>query len=332
MNDKNKAAEGLPTPQAAVQSVQPNHPTNVPPSQDALKQRPPLTVVPLSRFLTTVLQPRGNLLAPIIQEQSVNMLYAWRGVGKTMIAIHMACAMASGGSFHTWKAPKPVKVLYLDGEMPAAEMQKRFKEVIGSGLYPNAVDNIQIVTPDLNISGGMPNLSTENGQGRVMELVADADIVIVDNISTLSYGGKENEAESWEPLQAWALKVRAMGKAVLFVHHANKSGGQRGTSKKEDIMDTVIRLDHPADYDPAEGARFNVTYDKCRNISGADTDGFEAHLTAQGWTFKSLADVRLQQVHELKRLDPNITIREISETVGIPRSTVHRLLKQAPPP
>lgn len=295
-------------------------------------KKPSLNAVPLSGFLTTVLPPRGNLLSPIIQVQSVNMLYAWRGVGKTMIAIHMACAMASGRSFHTWQAPNPIKVLYLDGEMPAAEMQKRFKTVIGSGLYPNAEDNIQIVTPDLNIANGMPNMSTEHGQERVMDLVNDADIVIVDNISTLSHGGKENEAESWEPLQAWALKVRAMGKSVLFVHHANKSGGQRGTSKKEDIMDTIIRLDHPADYDPAQGARFNVTYDKCRNISGADTDGFEAHLTAQGWTFKSLADVRLQQVHELKRLEPNITVREISEIVGIPRSTVHRLLKQPPPP
>lgn len=295
-------------------------------------KKPRLNAVPLSGFLTTVLPPRGNLLSPIIQVQSVNMLYAWRGVGKTMTAIHMACAMASGCSFHTWQAPKPVKVLYLDGEMPAAEMQKRFKEVIGSGLYPNAEDNIQIVTPDLNILNGMPNLSTPDGRERVMDLVADADIVIVDNISTLSHGGKENEAESWEPLQTWALKVRAMGKSVLFVHHANKSGGQRGTSKKEDIMDTIIRLDHPVDYDPAQGARFNVTYDKCRNISGTDTEGFEAHLTAQGWTFKGITDARLQQVHELKALDPSLSVRDIADALGIPSSTVHRLLKKTPPP
>lgn len=291
-----------------------------------------VTAIPLHDFLNTAMNPREYFLHPIVQAQSINMLYAWRGVGKTHTAIHMACAMASGGNFHTWKAPTPIKVLYLDGEMPATEMQKRFKEVLATGAYPGAENNIAIVTPDLNFPNGMPNLATQEGQDRLKPLLDDVNVIIVDNISTLASGGKENEAESWLPLQAWALKVRAMGKSVIFIHHANKDGGQRGTSKKEDVMDTVIKLAHPADYDPAQGARFEVTYDKSRNIMGADTEGFEAHFTKNGWTFKSLADIRLQQVHELKALDPRISVREISEALDIPKSTVHRMLKQAPPP
>lgn len=96
-------------------------------------------------------------------------------------------------------------------------------------------------------------------------------------------------------------------------------------------MDTVIKLSRPADYDPAQGARFQVTFDKARNIMGDDTEGFEAHFTASGWSFRSLSDVRLMEVHQLRAIDPKISVREISEALDIPKSTVHRLLKQTPP-
>lgn len=328
-NEEKKNAEGAATPTAAEQVQQQQDTKNEATTQDVPEAG--VEAVSLSDFLKTIIKPREDLLTPIIQAQSINMLYAWRGVGKTHTAIHMACAMASGGNFHTWKAPKPIKVLYLDGEMPATEMQKRFKDVLATGAYAGAESNITIVTPDMNFPKGMPNLATPEGQQRLMPLLGEIDVVIVDNISTLASWGKENEAESWIPLQAWALKVRAMGKAVLFIHHANKDGGQRGTSKKEDIMDTVIKLSRPADYDPAQGARFQVTFDKARNIMGDDTEGFEAHFTKNGWVFKSLADVRLQQVHELKALDPKISVREIAEALDISKSTVHRLLKQPLP-
>lgn len=329
LNEEKKNAEGAATP-TAMDQVQKKQDTRVGVVAQAVPEVG-VKAVSLSDFLATAIKPREYLLRPIIQAQSINMLYAWRGVGKTHVAIHMACAMASGGDFHTWKAPKPVKVLYLDGEMPAVEMQKRFKDVLATGAYAGAENNITLVTPDMIFPEAMPNLAEEDGQRRLFPLLDGIDVVIVDNISTLAFGGKENEAESWLPLQAWALKVRAMGKSVLFIHHANKDGGQRGTSKKEDVMDTVIKLSRPSDYDPAQGARFEVTYDKARNIMGDDTEGFEAQYTSNAWKFKSLADVRLQQVHDLKALDPKITVREIAEALDIPKSTVHRLLKQPPP-
>ena len=58
----------------------------------------------------------------------------------------------------------------------------------------------------------------------------------------------QNDAESWVPIAEWALELRRQGKAVLFVAHAGKSKQQRGTSKKEDVMDVVIKLDHSQDY------------------------------------------------------------------------------------
>ena len=39
------------------------------------------------------------------------------------------------------------------------------------------------------------------------------------------------------------------------MHHAGKGGAQRGTSRREDVLDTVIALRQPQDYQSGEGAR-----------------------------------------------------------------------------
>ena len=84
------------------------------------------------------------------------------------------------------------------------------------------------------------------------DVVANADLIIVDNLSTLCRGLKENDADKSfrVPVQQWALAQRRAGKSVLFIHHGGKSGQQRGTSRKEHVLDTVIRLLHPPDYRP----------------------------------------------------------------------------------
>ena len=63
-----------------------------------------------------------------------------------------------------------------------------------------------------------------------------------------------------------------------MVHHARRGGNARGTSKREDVLDTVIQLKHPDDYDPEDGARFEVHLTKARGISGDEALPFEAKL------------------------------------------------------
>jgi hypothetical protein len=50
---------------------------------------------------------------------------------------------------------------------------------------------------------------------------------------------KENDADSWTPMQNWLLAQRRAGKSVLVIHHSGKSGAQRGTSRREDTLDTA---------------------------------------------------------------------------------------------
>lgn len=66
--------------------------------------------------------------------------------------------------------------------------------------------------------------------------------MVLDNLSTLFRSGKEYESDSWLPIQNWLLSLRSLNKLVLLIHHAGKSGQQRRTSRREDVLDTVITM------------------------------------------------------------------------------------------
>ncbi|MFQ8738421.1 MAG: AAA family ATPase [Bilophila wadsworthia] len=102
----------------------------------------------------------------------------------------------------------------------------------------------------------LPDLSTPNGQAMIEPLLKGVDMVVLDNIATLCRTGKENESQSWQAMQAWLLDLRRRGITVLLIHHAGKSGDQRGTSAKEDIMDTVISLRRQNTWPKARGLGF----------------------------------------------------------------------------
>jgi putative DNA primase/helicase len=189
-----------------------------------------------------------------------------------------------------------------------------------------------IVTPDLQEHGTMPDLSTAEGQLAIEPFLADVSLVIVDNVSTLCRTGRENDAESWLPVQAWALRLRAMGKSVFFVVHEGKGGMQRGTSKREDVLDTVISLKRPGDYRPEDGARFEVHYEKHRGFFGDDAKPFEARLNTDAggcllWNTKDLEQSTFERIVEL--LNEGMSQKDVAEELNIHKSTVCKNAKKA---
>jgi putative DNA primase/helicase len=122
------------------------------------------------------------------------------------------------------------------------------------------------------------------------------------------------------------LSLRRRGISVLLVHHAGRNGEQRGTSKREDILDTMITLRNPDDYNPADGARFEVHLTKARSIVGPEAEPFEVRmLTENGaavWLMTDLEDVTGARIRSL--LDDGLSIRETAQELGISKSKVLR--------
>jgi putative DNA primase/helicase len=289
-------------------------------------------VFDVREFLALKIPRREYLLEPILREKETAMLHAWRGVGKTFAGLQMAFAVASGGSFWRWRAPRPRPVLYIDGEMPARTMQERLAAIVAASDRADDFDpaNLQLICADLQ-DAPLPNLSTIGGQMALEPFVEAAHLVVVDSISTLAGCGRENEAESWFPMQEFALKLRRRGKSVLFLHHDGKSGAQRGTSRKEDILDVIIHLRRPSDYEPQQGARFEVHFPKARGLHGETVEPFEARLEILDgrtiWTMRRLEEAQLARAAALYR--DGASPRDVARDLDVHLATAYRLKKRA---
>jgi hypothetical protein len=299
----------------------------------AITDRPQLRAIALDDFLRLELPPRENLLTPWLPRQGLAMLYAPRGTGKTHVSLGIAHAIATGGTFLGWRAPRPGGVLFVDGEMPAGTLQERLAAIVASAEFAPAAP-LKLLTPDLQPAGvGMPDLATTEGQSAIDAHVGDdIALIVVDNLSALVRSGKENEGEGWQPVQTWALRHRAQGRSVLFVHHAGKAGQQRGTSRREDVLDTVIALRRPKDYTPEQGAAFEIHFEKARGVMGDDAAPIEARLSSdehgrQSWTIRSLDDSTHDRVVDLAR--DGLSQADIAAELGIHKSNVSRHLARA---
>jgi KaiC/GvpD/RAD55 family RecA-like ATPase len=287
----------------------------------------PLT---LSELFDLEIKEREMLLSPILPEKGLVMVYAYRGVGKTHVALGIGYAVASGGTFLKWSAPKARRVLLVDGEMPAASLRERLAGIVAAAKQEAEPDAMRVIAGDLVEHGGIGNLADPAVQAELDKHLAGIDLLILDNLSSLTAVIRDNDQESWTTIQQWLLRLRRRGISVLLVHHAGKAGEQRGTSRREDVLDASISLRRPSDYIASEGARFEVHIEKGRAITGDAAKPFEAKLTADPdgrprWVMHEIADVQKARVEAL--VADGLSVRDIAEETGIPKSTVHRIKK-----
>jgi putative DNA primase/helicase len=109
-------------------------------------------------------------------------------------------------------------------------------------------------------------------------------VLILDNLSCLFSGMKENDADAWESVLPWLLELRRNRIGVVIVAHSGRNGNMRGTSRREDAAFFVIRLDEVADKGATlkEGAKFIARFTKDRNS--------QTEQPAIEWTFQTGVD------------------------------------------
>ena len=290
-----------------------------------------LVCVNLGEFLSMEIPACGYIVEPIITEQGLIMVYAWRGTGKTYFVLYLIAAIASGSPFLKWTVNKPVGCMFLDGEMPTGDLQLRYQKII-AGLENDIIMPIKVIPLGLQTEG-MPDIGTLEGQAAYEEHITDdIKIIVIDSLTTLARTGRENEGEGWLAVQAWALKLRSQGKTVIFIHHAGKNREQRGTSRREDVLDTVISLKQPGDAKYQDG-RFEIHFEKNRNFTGKDAMPIEVQMTeldtgAMVFTWKTLEVSNYEKVISLYK-DGLTSPSDIAEELGINKSNASRHIKKA---
>ncbi len=113
-------------------------------------------------------------------------------------------------------------------------------------------------------------------------------------------------------------------------HHAGKSGKQRGTSGREDALDTVLALACPPEYKPEDGCHFHLRFEKARGANGRTLEAIDVQLetTPDGilWTTRPLEASLRVRITEM--LADNMPVRDIAEELGVSKSYIHRMKRE----
>lgn len=281
-------------------------------------------------FLKLDLPPRVNIINPWLPSKGLAMIYAPRGVGKTYLALQIALSVSTGCDCFNWTINEPRSVLYIDGEMSAEVLQERLNKMKHAKFsHRSDRKDFRILAKDLNST--IPfDLASSEFRAQIEKKLKNIELIIIDNISCCS-NTKENDGEAWQPILEWALQMRIRGISVLFIHHAGKGGQQRGTSRREDALDTVIALHRPANYSPRDGAVFDLIYEKSRGFYGKEAESMQLTLNEIDdrltWSSESIEMSTYKQVISLTQ--DGYAQYEIAQELNIHKSTVSRYLKRA---
>jgi hypothetical protein len=240
---------------------------------------PRLEARPKDDFLKHKFAEREEILkssaACLLRHPSIVQIHAYRGVGKTNVAMKLAGALArKDGEFLRWHAVRAIRVLYVEGEQPGADVQRIVK------LQADAAppENLHIMSLEDQPTFRFPKIVTPEGQAALERYIEEhrIEVLFLDSLSTLANVAM-NEEENQLALGDWFVRLRTgLRVTVVYLQHDGKTGQQRGHSKHEDWIDLSIHLTWAGDYHGAEGLRAHFHIDKARQPIA---DGQDMRLT-----------------------------------------------------
>lgn len=222
----------------------------------------------VAAWLKRELPARDYLLGDLLCTTSRWLLIGETGVGKTLLALDMAAAVAFGQSFLGWEGRRKARVMYLDGELPQETMKERIEIVADRygtdiELFGYSREYLTTNNPD-----EAPPFNTPQGQEWLLREIEKIkpDLIVFDAIMSLMIGTMSEE-ESWSPMKELIREISRRRVAQIWLHHTGHDTSKGyGTKTREWEMDTVIMLTKiKTDADPSEVlAAFKMEFKKAR--------------------------------------------------------------------
>jgi hypothetical protein len=233
------------------------------------------------------------IISPWLTDGNISMIYAPRGIGKTWLSLTLAVLVTRDKAvarhrFGPWEVMNQSGALYIDGEMGEYEMQDRVNILEKMYGEESTECPLMLLTASryARDHGAQINISTEEFRSAIYQYLYENEqyqLLILDNIASLTPGLVENSKEDWDPINQWLISLRHLGVSVLLIHHAGKGNAQRGTSGREDSLDCIIKMKSDSFYRNEHGARFTIIFEKSRNIPpGPGLQSFDMQLLEDG--------------------------------------------------
>ncbi|WP_431285466.1 AAA family ATPase [Humitalea sp. 24SJ18S-53] len=302
---------------------------------------PALRTRSLAGLLAHQFPKRDFLIHPVLRQGESMMLWAPTGVGKTMLALSIALAVAGGGEFIGWRSETPRRVLLVDGEMAVEDLQDRLRMLLAAvpGIDAEAAGrNLRVLArQDQSAASRFPNLADEGGQDDVLRIAREhgAELVIADNFSTLAEVADENEAGAMNPVLTWLLRMKQARTACILVHHSSKTGATyRGSSKLATTFEVILGLEPPDSTGSIGAASFTTRWTKFRGkghpaLTSRDVLLSQTEDGAVVWTESAAAGDEVRQFVEAVRTGKHGSQRELAAALGWDPSKVSRVKARA---
>jgi KaiC/GvpD/RAD55 family RecA-like ATPase len=209
-----------------------------------------------------------------------------------MLSLSLAMAMATGGSVVPWKSEQAYRVLYIDGEMHEEDVKDRLETLRDTGAV--TLGNATLLADNLvfvNRQGQQADtvffdLTSEEGRAAILQAAEklEADVVILDNFTTLSEGLEdENAATSFKKIQSFLLSTKQRNLTTILIHHARKDGNAlRGSASIEVTFESVLELRKPK-LPRMDAASFVPVFGKFRQKRSEALLPRQWSLTETGW-------------------------------------------------
>ncbi len=217
--------------------------------------------------------PSVKLLGDLLTTTSRAFFVGATGLGKTMFGVALGAGMASGKGFLDWRCDRPVRVLYVDGEMPGELVRARLLDAmrrlgrsdLQGNLFVYCTDTAEVSAKLFPKIGRMEPLNTEAGQNFIygfIQAIGGVDVVIFDNVMSLVSGDQKDEVPWTETLPLVAgLTSRQIGQ-VWLDHAGHNTGRQYGSSTKAWRFDAVgIMTAIPDDERADRETGFKLSFD-----------------------------------------------------------------------
>lgn len=275
------------------------------------------------------------LIEPILRKGFYMCLFAQTGVGKSWVALSIALGYVHGKNIFQSKwitkvEPGKQKVIYFSGEMRDGEIGVRLRK-----LHKAYAVNDRIKKNFILKLGTYHDLVMEDVQEEFNKAIEYAtyhkgepglkvSLIVIDNLATMTTGGEYGS--NWDKLYRWICNLRERGISTIVIHHTNRKGKIRGTSKILDKADMIIQAIE-ADNNDNLGLRLQASKVRSEKKSKLEEFKAEIDLSAEKPSWKTFT-MRKDETADINRMLSSKDFKYLNTTtVATPKHQTKRLRK-----
>lgn len=273
---------------------------------------------------------KDPLIEHLLYERDVVCVSSAPGIGKSMLALQLLCALTSGKPFlGTYKVTKPMNVLYVQSEGDRAETLERLQ------LMSRGVEVDHSRWAHINVPGTM--LNDRDEFNRFVALVKSHtmlyDVIMIDPLYTTVYGSLNDDSVATN----WIRHVRelkALFDCALWINHHDA----------KDIYSEGVMIDKGNNVSYGSvfwQAFFNhnfklklrkeiYTLESGKQRSGKIIDRIDMILQTEPLMFTCITDDSASNVlivrAAIDRCKTPISAKELIKITGIPKATMYRII------